>query len=94
MQEFVTCTNVDSMKCVVALNLKRSFEIYMVDMRCRKTQINLRHKMDDELLTSTRGSHVFAITLNTDAGIYVISTTNHNFMCFSENDGSFIKVRS
>ena len=94
VQEFVTCTNIESMKCVVAVNLKASFEIFMVDMRSRKTQTNLRHKMDHELLTSTRGAHVFAISLNKEVGAYVISTTNHNFMCFSEDDGAFIKVRS
>ena len=64
IQEFVTCTSMKSMKCVVAINLKGSFEIMMLDLRCNKKQINLRRKMDHELLTSTRGAHVFAITLN------------------------------
>ena len=48
--------------------------------------------MDDELLSSTRSAHIYAIEEND--GIIVISTTNHNFMCFDERNGTFIKVQS
>lgn len=50
--------------------------------------------MDFELLSSTRASHIYSITQNEETGIFVIATTNHNFMCFDSMNGSFIKVRS
>ena len=49
------------MKVVLAVNLKSSFELYLLDPNTRKSQINLRSKMDQDLLTSTRKAHVYEI---------------------------------
>ena len=49
------------MKIVFGVNLKRSFEVYLVDANCKNVHINLRRRMDFELLTSTRGSHIYSI---------------------------------
>jgi hypothetical protein len=80
------------MKAVFGINLSKSFEIYLLDMFNNKVQINLRAKMDHELLSSTRSAHIYSIEIC--EGMIIVATTNHNFMCFDEVDGSYIKVKS
>lgn len=80
------------MKSVFAINLKHSFEIYLLDMFNNKTQINLRAKMDHELSSSSRRAHIYSIEIC--EGLIIVSLTNHNFMCFDQSDGSYIKVKS
>ena len=35
VEEFITSGNMKSMKTVFGINLKRSFEIYMIDLNCK-----------------------------------------------------------
>ena len=42
INEFITVTNSKSAKTVFAINLEQSFEVYMIDMRGSKMQINLK----------------------------------------------------
>lgn len=92
INEFITVTNSKSAKTVFAINLEQSFEVYMIDMRGSKTQINLKQRMDHHLISSTRKAHIYSIT---DSGsLFTISTTNHNFMCFQWEDGAYVGVKS
>jgi len=57
-------THLRSLKTVLVINLENSFEALLVDTHDKNLQTNLRRKMDKELLTSTRGAHVFAVEVN------------------------------
>jgi len=62
--EFLMKTHLRSLKTVLVINLENSFEALLVDTHDKNLQTNLRRKMDKELLTSTRGAHVFAVEVN------------------------------
>lgn len=81
-------THKESLNTLVAINLKSSFEVYMLDVKKRMMQTNLRKMMDHELLTSTRGAHVFAV--DQTQHMFIVATTNHNFMCFNIHDGTLV----
>ena len=91
VKEFILKTNSKSLKTVIGVNLFDSFEIYMVDQNGSK---NLRSMMKNELLTSTRGSHISSIDVNEVANMVIVSTTNHNFIIFSSLDGQQIETKS
>jgi hypothetical protein len=50
--------------------------------------------MDHELMTSTRGAHIFAVEVNQKQAVAIVGTTNHNFMCFDLQEGVLIPTRS
>ena len=91
VKEFILKTHSKSLKTVIGVNLFDSFEIYMVDQNGSK---NLRSMMKNELLTSTRGSHISSIDVNEVANMVIVSTTNHNFIIFSSLDGQHIETKS
>ena len=93
VEEFLLCTNKTNMKSIFGINLKSSFEFYLIDLNTKKVQVNLRLRMDHELLTSTRSAHIYSIDVDYETGVFVVSTTNHNFMCF-DHHGNFVKLRS
>lgn len=94
LSEFIVTTHPTELTTLLVINLKASFEVYFVDFRKNQRVINVLRSMSDRLLTSTRGSHAFAVDLNEDFGIFTLATSNKNFMCFSARDGSFIEARS
>ena len=80
------------MLTIVAINLKHSFELLLVDSKRSKVFVNLRKAMERELLSSTRQSHVTAIEVNSQ--FFIVSTSNHNLICFSSVDGTNVPLRS
>jgi hypothetical protein len=94
VSEFHVCSHVRSLKSLVAINLHGSFELYMVDFRHKQRVTNLLKTMNNQLLTSTRGSHVFSIDINQTAGLFTVATTNLNFLCFNADTGEAVEAKS
>ena len=84
----------DNFTSLLAINLKSCFLIYLVDLHGGKKSVDLRAQMNSEMLTSTRQSHVFSISLCREVGVFVVATTNHNFMCFDQRNGLQVRVKS
>jgi len=91
--EFILTSFPGSLKAIFAVNFASSFEIYLIDPHRTLSQISLRRMLDIELLTSTRNAQVYAISRNLEAGLFVVSTTNRNFMCFNQS-GHYIRAVS
>jgi len=62
--EFIIKPHIYSLKSILGINLAGSFELLLIDGQQRSRLANLRKKMDHELMTSTRGAHIFAIDIN------------------------------